>query len=232
MREKVNGLERIEGHEHRGIVGDVPEAHSSQCGEPDESDGPEEGRNPARTLRLDKKKAEDDDQREGQHVGLEIRRDDVEALDGGEHGDRRRDDGVAIEQRRPDHAEHRDPCDGSAEGALRQRHEGERAALALIVGIEQDEDIFDSDDEDERPDDEGENAMHQRLRYGTVLPHARENGLAQRIERACTDVAIDDTDATQCENEKARRPGAVTMICGFVRSLPGVLQCGQDDPPG
>ena len=78
---------------------------------------------------------------------LEVRRDELQALDGRQNRNCRRDDGVAVEER----------CAGYAEGAqqrraalgdgLAERHESEHAALALVVGPEQHQHVLQRDDE-------------------------------------------------------------------------------------
>ena len=65
---------------------------------------------------------------------FEVRRDDFETFDRREDRQRRGDDGVAVEQGRRGDAEQEHRCARAAEGALRQRHEGERSALAVVVG--------------------------------------------------------------------------------------------------
>jgi hypothetical protein len=84
--------------------------------------------------------------------------------------------------------------------ALRQRHQRERAALALVVGAQQDENVFECDDDDQRPQDHRKNAEHVgRAAAGCI------DGLAQRVERARADVAIDNTDAADRQGEEAGR---------------------------
>ena len=51
----------------------------------------------------------------------------------------------------------------AAERAIGERHQGKRAAFAVIVGAEQDQHVFDGDDEEQRPDDERQNAQDHRL---------------------------------------------------------------------
>ena len=47
-------------------------------------------------------------------------------------------------------------------GALRQRHQREDAALALVVGLHQEQHVFRRDDDQQRPDDERDDADNFR----------------------------------------------------------------------
>ena len=40
-----------------------------------------------------------------------------------------------------------------------QRHQGENAALAFVIGAHDKHDVFERDDQDQRPNDQGQNAQ-------------------------------------------------------------------------
>jgi len=72
-----------------------------------------------------------------------------------------------------------------------QRHEGENAALAVIVDAHREDHVFHGRDNDQRPQDQRKNAKDDvglRRAAGQV-----ENGL-QCIKRARPDVAKDDPE--------------------------------------
>ena len=209
VHQEVHGMKRVETHQHPGMIEDVIKARHGEAQEPEQRDGAEEGRHPCRSLRLHEEQRDDDRKRNGHHIGLEGRCDDLEALDRREHRDRRRDDGIAIEQCCPDHAQHREPCDRLAHGALRQRHQRECAALPLIVGIEQDQHVFDGNDENQRPQDEREHAQHHGLAHSAIGAHGRRHRFAEGIERAGADVAVDDADRANGEHHEAWPADAV-----------------------
>jgi hypothetical protein len=74
---------------------------------------------------------------------LERRCRELEPFDGREHGDRRCNHGVADEHRSADDAErHQHPAPLSAECPLTQRHQRQRAALAVVVGAQQQQHVF------------------------------------------------------------------------------------------
>ena len=146
-------------------------------------------------------------------VVLERRRHELETFDRRQHRDRRRDHGVAEEHRGADHAEHQHERRAPAERARRERRERERAALAVVVGAQQDQHVFERDDDDQRPQDHRQHAEHDlaRDRPGSGGRHHR---LAERVERARADVAIDDADAAERQRPEARRRNAARRPAG------------------
>jgi len=78
---------------------------------------------------------------------------DLQTFDGAEHRDRRGDHAIAIEQRGPDQA---DDEQGGARASARcvpciqQREQSHDAALAMIVGAQDQNGVFESDDEKKR----------------------------------------------------------------------------------
>ena len=87
---------------------------------------------------------------------LQFGRRDLDALYGRQHRDRRRDDAVAEEQAGADDADQRQrTADARTDRhALRQRHQRQDAALAAIVGEQDEQDVFHRDDQYERPEDQ------------------------------------------------------------------------------
>ena len=47
-----------------------------------------------------------------------------------------------------------------AHGALRQRHQRQRAALAVVVGAQDEQHVLERDDDDQRPEDQRHDAEH------------------------------------------------------------------------
>ena len=83
----------------------------------------------------------------GRTAGASDRRVDLEPLDGGEHRDGRRDGAVAIEQRRadePDDQEAGPPGAGRGVAGAQQRQHGDDAALAAVVGPQDQDRVFDA----------------------------------------------------------------------------------------
>ena len=118
-----------------------------------------------------------------------------EPFDRAEHGDRRRDHAVAVEQRRAEHAEqhqHRAAAPAPSGRGGHQRGQREDAAFALVVGAHHDRDVLDRDDEQQRVDDERQHAEHVLVRRRHRV--RAEEALAHRVERAGADVAVDDAE--------------------------------------
>ena len=202
--DEAHAVHRVERGEHARVLRDVPGAARGKRYEPHDRDRAEERGDPRRAARLHGEQAEQDHHRERYHEPLERRRDHLEAFDRRQHRQRRGDHGIAVEQRRADHAEQDDGEALAAERAMGERHQGKRAAFAVVVGAQQDDHIFDGDDEDQRPDDErkdAENGLSADRRVGAA---GRQHRLAQGIKRARADVAIDDADRSQCQRPEFR----------------------------
>src|SRR5262245_5476643 len=128
---------------------------------------------------------------------------------------------IAVEQRRADDAAQHDRAAATAERALRQRHQGERAALALVVGPQQDQHVFERDGDDQRPEDQREHAEHRFTRRRAVVADGGGDRLTERVERAGTDVAVDDPDAADGESPERALGTALAVAVDRDRALMG-----------
>ena len=155
--------------------------------EPDRHDRPEQRRDFRRAARLERKQHDQDDDGQRHHEVVECRRGDVDAFDGGQDRQRRRNDGVAVEQRRADDAEQRDDAGGLADApdrARSERHQRERAALAVVVGAQQDQHVFQRDDDDQRPQDQRHDAEHASARESSWLSDRKQRPPLRAAHRA------------------------------------------------
>jgi hypothetical protein len=96
---------------------------------------------------------------------------DLEALDGAEHGDGRRDDAVAVEQRGAEehHAAIQPMRPLGLGDAARLGHQGEQrhdAALTLVVGPHDEREVLDRHDHDQRPEHQRQQPQHVLVRSG------------------------------------------------------------------
>jgi hypothetical protein len=87
---------------------------------------------------------------------------------------------------------------------LSQRHQRQRAALAVIVGPQQQQHVFRRDHNEQRPQDQRENAEHDGPRDRLSL-RRRADSLAKGIKRRRSDVAKDHADTSQRQGPKAGR---------------------------
>jgi hypothetical protein len=116
--------------------------------------------------------------------------DQLEAFHRREHGDRRRDDAVAEQERRADDAEQ--DHDGNA-GPIGdavggdQRQQRQDAALAVVVGAQHEHDVFERDHQHQRPEDQRHDAEDVGCQRLLVAGGAQCDG--QGVERAGADVA-------------------------------------------
>ena len=93
-------------------------------------------------------------------IMVERRRRELQALDRRKHRNRRRDHGIAEEHRGADHAEEKTSAVRRPSARLASAVSDKRAALAVVVGAQQDQNVFDRDDDDQRPEDERQHAEH------------------------------------------------------------------------
>ena len=213
--EEADRVAGMKGGEHGRVVDDLGQAEEAQDREPDQHHRPEEGAYALGTAALDQEQAEEHDRGQRDDVGLERGCGGLEAFDGREHRDRRRDQPVAVEQSEAGDGQAQDDRAQAGAvgcGALDQRAQRQHAALATIVGAEDQQHVFDADDQDQRPEDEREDAQHGGL--GEVQAAGMAEGFPHRVERAGPDIAVDDAERGQ-----GQMPEIAVLGCGGVRRL-------------
>ena len=193
--EEGNRVFRIDRREHAGFPHNAEHPEDGKHDKPDAHHRPEQRADATGALSLDREQPDEDGDRVGTTYGCNPGRHHFEALDGRQHGDRRRDHAVAVEHRRAKDAEADQPPAPPGlplQAARNERGQREHAALAVIVGAQHQRHVLDRHDDDQRPEDHRQHAQHvggrQRERVRTV------ERLAQRIQRAGTDVAVDDAN--------------------------------------
>ena len=147
--QETHAMDRVEGVQHRRVLSDMPDAGGRNGNEPDQRDRTEERRHLRGAAELDREQPDEDHHCEGHHIRLERRRHHFQPLRGGEHRQGWRDDRVAVEQSAADDAEQDDGA-----RARGQRHQRQRATLAVVIGAQQNENVLESDDDDQCPDDQ------------------------------------------------------------------------------
>ena len=210
-RDEADGIDRIDGRKHREVVAKVHGAGDRDGDEPDQHHRAEEARDPRGAAALHREQHDQDDDGERQHVVLHRRRREFEALHRRQHRDRRRDHRVAEEHRRADDAEQQQVA-APAERAGGERGQRQRAALAVVVGAQQHQHVFDRHHDHQRPHDQRQHAEHRVARHRTGFGR-RQHRDAEGVERACADVAIDHADAA----ERQRPDASAAMRSGLGR---------------
>ena len=137
-----------------------------------------------------------DDHRDRQHRILHARGDELQAFHRRQHRDGRGDHRIAIEEGGADHAEHQEQRRAALGHRLAERHQRKGAALALVVGVEQHDHILERDDQQQRPGHQRQDAEHG-VRARRAMALGGRHRLAQRIEGAGADVAVDDADRSK-----------------------------------
>src|SRR5436189_98236 len=78
------------------------------------------------------------------------------------------------------------------------------ATRAVVVGAQQQQDIFGGDDGKKRPQDQREHAEHDGARRWLSVTCGAGNRFAKRVQRRGTDVAEYHADASEHQAPKAR----------------------------
>jgi hypothetical protein len=134
----------------------------------------------------------------------QLRDGDLEPLHGAEHGDGRGDDAVTVEEGRPEEPE----SDEETPARLleEQGNQGEDPAFSLVVQTHDDQHVLDADNEDERPDDEGQHAVHAGWVAGQADLFAEAG--PEGVERARADVPEDHAEGSQGQDAQASAGGS------------------------
>ena len=202
---------------------DIDDSEQTDDDEPDHHDRPEQPADARRAAPLNHEQADQDGERDRQDEVLEGRRHQLEALHGRKHRDRRGDDAVAVEQCRADDAEQHQHLNARAVGYPVRRHQGQQRqdpAFAVVVGAQDEDDVFERDHRHQRPEDERDHPKHVgRGRWGVA---DGTQGDGKRVERACPDIA--EHDAKRGEREERAAP--------FMRQLAGMRQLAAIRPVG
>src|SRR5262249_38567768 len=146
------GTERFENFGRRP---DIDGAEQPDDDEPGEHDRAEQAADARGAAVLHREQRDQDRQRQRQDEVVERRRDELEALHGGKHGNRRRDDAVAIEQRRARDAKQDQNRNLRTVGNfLDQRQQRKDSAFAVVVGAQDEDDVFERYHRHQRPEDQ------------------------------------------------------------------------------
>ena len=201
---KLDGVSWIDCYQHPGIIANVQSPGDRDRDEPDRHDGSKKCRNPRGPAPLHGKKCKQDGDCQRQHDVLGSRHHELQSLDRGEDGDGRRDHGIAKKHRSSDHAEAQDRDCPVAQRSRRERGQRQRSALPVVIGAQEDQHVFERDDDNQRPQNERENAENDAARERRVV-RGCDGGLPECVERTCTDIAINDANAAECERNELGR---------------------------
>ncbi len=203
-QEEAHGPKRVERRQDARLARDLNRAEHGNDHEIEKHDGAEQPADGLRAALLDGEQPDEDDDRGGDDERRQARVHGLQALDRRKHRNRRSDHRVAEKERRGGDSE-QDQAAGpfaSAERALDEREQREAAAFAFVVRAQDDADIFDRDDQHQRPEHEAEHAENmQRIDAQGMV---RDEDFLHRVERRGADVAEHHPDRAQRKTGRAR----------------------------
>jgi hypothetical protein len=203
--DETGRLDRTERFQDFRRGPDVDESQQTDDDEPDDHHRPEQPADTRSPAPLNHEQADEDGERERQDEFVECRRHQLEALHGRKHRNCRGDDAVAVEQRRTDDAEQDQNRNSGAVGYAFRRHQGQQrqnAAFAIVVGTQNEDDVFERDHRHQRPEDQRHHPQdiggNRRGMAGGI------QGDGKGVERARADIA--EHDAKRGEREEPAAP--------------------------
>jgi len=173
-------VERIDCQQHPRVVTDVEESGNRNRHEPYQHDRAKEAGDAARPAPLRRKQGDQNGDRKRDDGMLECRRRELQSFDGRQNGNRRSNHRVAKKHRGADHAQQEHQCGRPSQRPRCQCRERKRATLAVVVGPQQNENVFYGDDNDECPQDERE---HTEDYFACDRPGlaGRKRGLSESV---------------------------------------------------
>ena len=212
----------IQRPQYGWVLGDPPHPERAHHHEPERHDRPERLADLRAALGLKCEQPEEHCHGGRQYVGSERRRDHLQALERGEHRDRRRDGTVAVDQ---GGAEQADRNDGGTMAAFhtQQGHQGQNAAFAVVVDAHREAHVLDPGDNDQRPDHQRQRPEHGEC-IGLVAREAQHR--LQGVQRAGTDIPEHHAERGQAQRRQACGNPGPGLVRGDGR-WPRIVWCGR-----
>ena len=207
MADIGEGVTGIQGQQHLRMAEEMIDPRQREGREPGRHHGPEQEPDGAAAAALDRKQPDEDQGRERDNIGRDGGNGDLQPFDGAQNRDRRRDHGVAEEQRCASQADHQQDRLQPPGHRKRQRQERHGTALPLVVRPHDKDHVFDGHDEDDGPEHHRQHTEDRGLRRG--IP-GRSQRFAERVDRAGPDIAEDDAERA----EEQRPPDRMFRGCG------------------
>ena len=216
--EELEAVPWIRAQQDLRMLHDAADTQHRDAQEPGQHDPAERSADARGAVILEVEQGGDDDERERHHEARQRRADHFEPLHCAEHGDGRSDDSVAVKERAAEEPQQDERVAGRGPSLLAlclddQCEQRVDAALTTVVGLEDETDVLDRDDQDQRPNDQGQQAKDIVRRRGDAI-HALERVL-DRIQRAGPDVAVNDAQGRKGKNGEllASWVGGRVMSC-------------------
>ena len=227
VEQELDAVVGRQGSQHADVVEDMIQTQRPQTQEPDGGDRAEILGQAGRAARLDQEQGDQDAGRDRHDEGIQPpgqTRRVLQAFDGGQDRDGRRNDAVAIEQGRAADAEDEDPGAAPTDRELGQCHQRQGAALALVVGAHQEEDVFERHHHHQRPKRQRHDADHGQIAADAGARMV--DRLAQGVKRTGADVAEHHADGADGQGPKAAvLSGLAARDVGFrTRGVGGLVR--------
>ena len=201
---KSDSVNRIDREEYAGVIRQMKHSDGGDGDKPHHHHRPKESRDLGGPAALNGEQRDQDRNGERDHEMIESRRHELEPFDRRQNRNRRRDHGIAEEHGCADHAEHQHQRRAPSERARGKRRQRKRSALPVVVGAQQNQDVFDGYDNDQSPQDEREHTEHCIAGDGAGFRGGGHRH-TKRVKRARADIAIHDTDAAERQRIDAAR---------------------------
>src|SRR5499426_2528514 len=202
LHEEPCAVPRIQGEEDLRRARDLDGTQEADDDEPAEHDWPEHTAHARGAEALPHEEEEKQSHGSRHHEMAQLGNGDLDALEGAQHGDGGGDHAVAVEEGRTEEAQpHQEPAPALLEDEGEERQD---PALAAVVEPHDDEDVLHGHDQDERPHDQGQDAVDS----GGVprQAHLRTEASAKSVERAGADVAVDYAEGGEGEDAQPASP--------------------------
>ena len=164
VQQQVDGVARVDSQQDRRVTRNLQPAENPDHAEPEDHDRAEIAADESRAAPLDDEQGNQQQQSQRHHIRFKRRSCDCQPFDRAQHRDRGGYDAIAVKQRGADQPGPHDPtATPGRRCAHRQHHQRENAALAAIARPHHDKNVFDRDDQRQRPRDQRQNAEDARL---------------------------------------------------------------------
>ena len=184
------------------MVDNVRDAQHSNGHKPNQRDRPEKPANICRAAFLNRKQAEQDDQRERNDSGLEGRRNNLQALNCRQNRNRRCDDAIAVKQAGTEDTQGQESP--SQYGAVLHRlgcqsEHGHQAALAIVVRTQHESDVLERNNDGQRPEENRKDAVDiVRCEWHVAV----SKYFLDSIQHAGADIAVNNANGAKRECRK------------------------------
>ena len=198
---------------------DLADAEDGDREEPDDHDRTEDAADAVSSPALEGEQEREQHDGDGNDGEVELGRGDGDAFHGRKHADGRRDHAVAKEEAGAEQQEPQHGRQATLAWLVEQAEQGEHAAFAVILGLQDEDGVLDGNDDRQRPDDQRDSAVDfVRRELGAAVAGKHQ---VQRIEGRGADVAVDDPQRSHHQTDLSlARPSSARFVRAY-RAGPG-----------